>query len=210
MAWLLLYRLFGSKRGILSAVLDVAFGGVDEPIEFQERPAVRDALAEPDPGRLPDAFARIYRELLDRSAAVQRVFAGPPQSTPKLPGSGRAAHHADRADRPTPDRHRRVDLTWVEIGLGLQGDKRAGDYAKLAALAESQGFDVLSVFGDLMFQPPIFPLLEMAAATERVAWRCLLESVFHASVRDRGSGRRPRSCFARTCLPRARARIVAG
>jgi 5,10-methylenetetrahydromethanopterin reductase len=59
-------------------------------------------------------------------------------------------------------------MTWVEIGLGLQGDKRAGDYAKLAALAESQGFDVLSVFGDLMFQPPIFPLLEMAAATERV------------------------------------------
>jgi hypothetical protein len=52
-------------------VLDVAFGGVDEPIEFQERPAVRAALAEPDPGRLPDAFARICRELLDRSAAVQ-------------------------------------------------------------------------------------------------------------------------------------------
>jgi 5,10-methylenetetrahydromethanopterin reductase len=59
-------------------------------------------------------------------------------------------------------------MTSVEIGLGLQGDKRAGDYAKLAALAESHGFDVLSVFGDLMFQPPIVPLLEMASATERV------------------------------------------
>jgi AcrR family transcriptional regulator len=85
MAWLLLYRLFGSKRGILSAVLEFAFGGVDEPIEFQERPAVRAALAEPDPGRLPDAFDRTCRELLDRSAAVQRVLAGPPQSTPKPP-----------------------------------------------------------------------------------------------------------------------------
>ncbi|MFY1649514.1 LLM class flavin-dependent oxidoreductase [Solwaraspora sp. WMMB762] len=56
----------------------------------------------------------------------------------------------------------------VEIGLGLQSDKRAGDYARLARAAEAYGFDVLSVFGDLMYQPPIFPLLEMAAATERV------------------------------------------
>jgi 5,10-methylenetetrahydromethanopterin reductase len=56
----------------------------------------------------------------------------------------------------------------VEIGLGLQGDKRPGDYARLAALAESHGFDVLSVFGDLMFQPPIVPLLEMASATAKV------------------------------------------
>jgi 5,10-methylenetetrahydromethanopterin reductase len=56
----------------------------------------------------------------------------------------------------------------LEFGLGLQGDKRPGDYARLAALAETHGFDVLSVFGDFMFQPPIVPLLEMAAATERV------------------------------------------
>ncbi|GII60673.1 N5,N10-methylene tetrahydromethanopterin reductase [Sphaerisporangium krabiense] len=56
----------------------------------------------------------------------------------------------------------------VEIGLGLQSDKRPGDYARLARRAEDHGFDVISVFGDLMYQPPIFPLLEMAAATERV------------------------------------------
>ncbi|GAA5176164.1 hypothetical protein GCM10023321_83850 [Pseudonocardia eucalypti] len=56
----------------------------------------------------------------------------------------------------------------TEIGLGLQGDKRPGDYARLAALAEGHGFDVLSVYGDLMFQPPIVPLLEMAGATRRV------------------------------------------
>lgn len=56
----------------------------------------------------------------------------------------------------------------VEIGLGLQSDKRPADYARLAALAEDCGFDVLSVFGDLLFQPPIHPLLEMARATSRV------------------------------------------
>jgi 5,10-methylenetetrahydromethanopterin reductase len=56
----------------------------------------------------------------------------------------------------------------IEFGLGFQSDKRPGDYARLAAAAEEFGFDVLSVFGDLMYQPPIFPLLEMAAATSRV------------------------------------------
>lgn len=56
----------------------------------------------------------------------------------------------------------------VEIGLGLQSDKPAGTYARLARSAEAAGFDVLTVFGDLMYQPPIFPLLEMAAATVRV------------------------------------------
>ncbi|MPZ26450.1 MAG: LLM class flavin-dependent oxidoreductase [Micromonosporaceae bacterium] len=56
----------------------------------------------------------------------------------------------------------------MEVGLGLQADKRPGDYARLARRAEADGFDVLSVFGDLMFQPPIAALLEMAAATDRV------------------------------------------
>ncbi|MEH1016922.1 LLM class flavin-dependent oxidoreductase [Micromonospora sp. CPCC 206060] len=56
----------------------------------------------------------------------------------------------------------------VEIGLGIQSDKPAGTYARLARSAEAYGFDVLTVFGDLMYQPPIFPLLEMAAATSRV------------------------------------------
>lgn len=56
----------------------------------------------------------------------------------------------------------------IEIGLGVQSDKRGADYAALAALAEACGFDVLSVFGDLLFQPPIYPLLEMARATSRV------------------------------------------
>lgn len=56
----------------------------------------------------------------------------------------------------------------AEFGLGIQGDKPAGEYGRLAAIAERYDFDVVSVFSDLMFSPPIFPLLEMAASTERV------------------------------------------
>jgi 5,10-methylenetetrahydromethanopterin reductase len=38
----------------------------------------------------------------------------------------------------------------------------------LSQRAEAAGFDVISVFHDLLFQPAIFPLLVIAAATERV------------------------------------------
>ena len=56
----------------------------------------------------------------------------------------------------------------VEIGLGFQSDKSTGRYRTLARLAEDHGFDVITVFSDLLYQPPIVPLLEMARVTERV------------------------------------------
>ena len=70
-----LYRLFGSKRGVLKSVLDAAFGGDDEPVAFVDRPQVRDALAERDAGALLDRFARIAGEFMARSAALQHVLA---------------------------------------------------------------------------------------------------------------------------------------
>jgi len=42
------------------------------------------------------------------------------------------------------------------------------EYVAIARRAESAGFDVLSVFHDLFYQPAIFPLLTMARETERV------------------------------------------
>jgi 5,10-methylenetetrahydromethanopterin reductase len=55
-----------------------------------------------------------------------------------------------------------------ELGLGLQTDKRPGEYAALARIAESGGFDVVTTFNDLWYQPALPALLEIAAATERV------------------------------------------
>lgn len=55
-----------------------------------------------------------------------------------------------------------------EFGLGLQTDKRPGEYAELARIAENAGFDVLTTFNDLYYQPALPALLEIAAATERV------------------------------------------
>ena len=56
----------------------------------------------------------------------------------------------------------------TELGLGLQTDKRPGEYAALAQLAEEAGFAVVTTFNDLWFQPALPALLEIAAATERV------------------------------------------
>jgi 5,10-methylenetetrahydromethanopterin reductase len=55
-----------------------------------------------------------------------------------------------------------------ELGLGLQTDKKPGDYAPLATLADDAGFEVVTTFNDLWFQPALPALLEIAAATTRV------------------------------------------
>jgi 5,10-methylenetetrahydromethanopterin reductase len=56
----------------------------------------------------------------------------------------------------------------AELGIALQADKPPGAYARLAEVAESHGVDVISVYADLMFQPPLPALLEIAAATTSV------------------------------------------
>jgi len=55
-----------------------------------------------------------------------------------------------------------------ELGLGLQSDKSPEEYVAFARRAEAAGFDVVSVYHDLFFQPAIYPLLLIAGATERV------------------------------------------
>ena len=70
-----LYRHFPSKRALLKAVLDVSFGGDDQPVGFEDRPEVQAARAETDPWALITAFARIGRDFMERSSAILRVLA---------------------------------------------------------------------------------------------------------------------------------------
>jgi 5,10-methylenetetrahydromethanopterin reductase len=55
-----------------------------------------------------------------------------------------------------------------ELGLGLQTDKALGEYGALARAAEDGGFDVVTAYNDLWFQPAVPALLEIARATTRV------------------------------------------
>jgi AcrR family transcriptional regulator len=77
------YRLFGSKRGILSHVVDIAFGGDDQPIAFTDRPAVRSALAEQDPRRLLAAFAHLAAELTGRAAPILHLLRSAADADPE-------------------------------------------------------------------------------------------------------------------------------
>ena len=69
-----LYRLFGSKRALLSAVLEASFVGDDEPVAFVDRPAVQAALSEPNASDLLKAFAAIAKEFMDRSSGILYIL----------------------------------------------------------------------------------------------------------------------------------------
>lgn len=55
-----------------------------------------------------------------------------------------------------------------QLTVALQTDKTPAAYATLARAAEDLGFDGVSVFADLGFQPPALALATIAAATSRV------------------------------------------
>ncbi len=78
------YRLFGSKRGVLEGVLEVSLVGDDEPVALHERPAVVAAFETEDVRDLLAAFARVCRELLDRSAPVQQVLRDAAAAEPEV------------------------------------------------------------------------------------------------------------------------------
>lgn len=77
-----LYRLFGSKVGVLSALLDTSAVGDDQPITLGDRPHVRALLDEPDPARQLRGFAGLAREVVGRLAPVQRILLGAADADP--------------------------------------------------------------------------------------------------------------------------------
>jgi AcrR family transcriptional regulator len=68
------YRLFGSKIGILTAVLEVSFVGDDRPVALHEREDVQTAAAQTDPRVLLSSFAHVARDVLGRSGKLHQVL----------------------------------------------------------------------------------------------------------------------------------------
>lgn len=60
-------------------------------------------------------------------------------------------------------------MTHRRVSIAFQTDQPLAAYGPLAAAAEGAGFDAVSVYNDLLYQPAWLPLLEMARATRRVA-----------------------------------------
>lgn len=67
------YGAFGTKRGILSALVDVSIAGDDEPVPILDRPWVAEMQAEPNLGRRVAILAREGTRMLERRWAVDEI-----------------------------------------------------------------------------------------------------------------------------------------
>ena len=54
------------------------------------------------------------------------------------------------------------------VTVAFQTDKPLAAYGLLAATVERYGFDGVTVYNDMLYQPAWLPLLEMARATQRL------------------------------------------
>jgi AcrR family transcriptional regulator len=80
------YRLFGSKKAILSEVLQVSFVGDDEPAALHDRPEARAAAAQADPAALLAGWARVARSVLTRSGPLQQMLRVAAEADPECAG----------------------------------------------------------------------------------------------------------------------------
>lgn len=58
--------------------------------------------------------------------------------------------------------------TLRQLSIAFQTDKPLAAYGPLAAAAEKYGFDAVTVYNDMLYQPAWLPLLEMARATQSI------------------------------------------
>ena len=59
-------------------------------------------------------------------------------------------------------------MTNQRVTIALQTDKPLAAYGPLAATVEQHGFDGITVYNDMLYQPAWLPLLEIARATNHV------------------------------------------
>lgn len=79
-----LYFTFGTKRALLSELLDVAVAGDDEPVATLDRPRVRAAITDPDPEAQLREQARLAREIYERVAPVLQIVAHAATADPEI------------------------------------------------------------------------------------------------------------------------------
>jgi AcrR family transcriptional regulator len=70
------YAVFGTKRQLLSELVDVTIAGDDEPVALPARPFVAEIAALPDPAAKLARFARHLAETNSRVAEVMLALAG--------------------------------------------------------------------------------------------------------------------------------------
>lgn len=77
-----LYAVFGSKRQLLSQLVDVTLAGDDEPVALPDRPFVAEIRALADPRAKLTRYARHLAEVNARQAQVMLALAGAATADP--------------------------------------------------------------------------------------------------------------------------------
>jgi AcrR family transcriptional regulator len=77
------YRLFGSKLGILRALLDVSVAGDDDAVAVADRPQAREIAADPDPRRQLAGYAGISCGIMSRTEPLYRILVSAAGSDPE-------------------------------------------------------------------------------------------------------------------------------
>jgi AcrR family transcriptional regulator len=80
------YAVFGSKRRLLSELVDVSVAGDDEPVALPDRPFVADIRALADPRAKLTRFAQHLAETHARQADVMIALAGAATADPDAAG----------------------------------------------------------------------------------------------------------------------------
>ena len=131
------YRLFGSKVGILKAVLDVSIAGDDDAAAMVDRPQVRALLADPDAHNQLAGFAALLRDLMARTAPMHRLLADAARS------DGEAASLLAEIGRQRQEGQRRIARSLARSGA-LRPGLRERDAADLIhALASPEVYGLL-------------------------------------------------------------------
>lgn len=79
-----LYFTFGTKRALLSEILDIAVAGDEEPIATLDRAVVQAMIADPDPAEQLRQHARMTQEVWGRLAPVLEVVGGAATADPDI------------------------------------------------------------------------------------------------------------------------------
>ncbi len=70
------YAGFGSKRGVLSALMDIRVGGDDRPIELLDRSGPQQVRRDPDQKSQLARFARDVKSIIERARPVDDIIRG--------------------------------------------------------------------------------------------------------------------------------------
>jgi AcrR family transcriptional regulator len=80
------FAVFGSKKNILAALIDLSVGGDEQPIPLMQRPGPQAVLWEQDPFRQLNLFAQDISTILERVAPIFMIMRAAAKTEPEIDG----------------------------------------------------------------------------------------------------------------------------